>query len=98
MKRLASDSVSSASGLRCGLSGAPIDGMTDRMKLRKGDLAHWLSSSINKHIDILKDATVRGRLRVDSDAVYEMAKLVAAEFEARNIEITVEVASPHSFP
>jgi hypothetical protein len=75
--------------------------MTVRMTLKRGDLAHWLSSSLQGHIGLLKDPAVRGKLRVSSDACYEIAKLQAAEWEERNAVITVEVSpapdAPHPY-
>ena len=72
--------------------------MTVRMTLRRGDLAHWLASSLYENVGLLRDPTSKGKLRVSRDACYEVAKLQAAKFEAQNAVITVEVSPAPNAP
>jgi hypothetical protein len=73
-------------------------GMTKRMTLKRGDLAHLLASSLYEHVGLLRDPASKGKLRVSRDACYEVAKLQAAKLEAQNAVITVEVSSAPNAP
>ena len=75
--------------------------MTVRVTLKRGDLAHWLASSLYEHVGLLRDPASKGKLRVSREACFEVAILQAAQFEAQNALITVEVSpgasSPHPY-
>ena len=72
--------------------------MSERMKLKPGDLAHRLAASLYRHIGLLAESGSRAKLRISRDACFEVAKRQAAEFEQQDAEIYVQVGPAHSWP
>jgi hypothetical protein len=72
--------------------------MSERMKLKPGDLAYRLAASLYRHVGLLAESGSRVKLRISRDACFEVAKHQAEEFERQNAEIFVEAAPSHSWP